>query len=127
MEVEVTGGGTLKEHEKFWAFAMLGGSVLLIAMMAYFYPPQDGSGAQRIIDAAMGGLLLALGSAANALFRISNATEQQAIGRETAKAMSERPPMETKIVNTEAQPIPTTESTKDKTPSDDELPEEQKL
>lgn len=68
-----------KEHEKFWAFMMLGGSVLLLALLAYFYPPEDGSGAQRIIDAAVGGLLLALGSAANALFRIKEQSELDSV------------------------------------------------
>lgn len=66
-----------KEHEKFWAFALLGFGVMGLAVLAYFYPPTDGSGAQRIIDAAMGGLLLALGSAAQALFRIREPDERK--------------------------------------------------
>lgn len=113
----------LNKHEKFYAFCLLGASVLILALMAYFYPPEDGSGAQRIIDAAMGGLLLALGAAANALFRISNATEQQAIGRETAKALTEQSqPIPTLVTNPITQPVPTTEPA-----HDGELKEEEKL
>lgn len=66
-----------KEHEKFWAFIALGFSVLFLATLAYFVPPEDQSGAQRIIDAAMGGLLLALGGAAQALFRIREPEERK--------------------------------------------------
>lgn len=114
----------LNKHEKFYAFCLLGGSVLVLALMAYFYPPEDGSGAQRIIDAAMGGLLLALGAVCNALFRISNATEQQAIGRETAKALTEQhQPLKTEVTNTQANPVNTSEAAT----ADGELPEEHKL
>lgn len=67
----------LKEHEKFWAFMALGFGVMALAGAAYVYPPEDGSGAQRIIDAAMGGLLLALGGATNALFRIRDPGENR--------------------------------------------------
>lgn len=68
--------GGLKEHEKLFAFLALGFSVLLLATLAYWHPPEDGSGGQRIIDNAMGGLLLALGGAANALFRINDPGEK---------------------------------------------------
>lgn len=103
----------LKEHEKLIAFMFLGFSVLLLALLAYIYPPEDKSGAQRIIDAAMGGLLLALGGAGNALFRISNATEQQNIADKTALAIGQNQqqtvqPVE--VVNTSAEPVPTTTS-----------------
>lgn len=60
----------MKEHEKLAAFMLLGFAVMLLAVLAIFYPVPDGSGSQRIVDAAMGGLLLALGGASNALFRI---------------------------------------------------------
>lgn len=113
--------GYLSEHEKFFAFCLLGGSVLALALMAYFFPPQDGSGAQRIIDAAMGGLLLALGAAANALFRIQNASEQQSIAEKTAVAMTAQP-IRTEVINSPAKPVPTSEAH-----TDGELPESEKL
>lgn len=115
--------GYLTEHEKFFAFCLLGGSVLALAMLAYFFPPEDGSGAQRIIDAAMGGLLLALGAAANALFRISNATEQQSIAEKTAREIGNNPtPLPVEVQNPPSHPVPTVD--KD---ADGELPEDQKL
>ena len=66
----------LKNNEKFFAFCLLGFGVMLLAVLAYIYPPEDGTGAQRIIDAAMGGMTLALGSAVNALFRIREPGER---------------------------------------------------
>lgn len=99
----------LKDHEKFFAFIMLGGFVFALALMAYFHQIPEGSGSQRIVDAAMGGLLLALGGAANALFRITTSSEQAQIGEATAKAISERGPMETKVTNTPEDPVPTAE------------------
>jgi len=58
------------EHEKLVAFVLLGAGVMLIALLAYFQPLPDNSQNMRIIDAAMGALTLALGGAANALFKI---------------------------------------------------------
>lgn len=101
---------TLQEHEKLIAFLFLGFSVLLLAMTAYFYPPQDKSGAQRIIDAAMGGLLLALGAVCNALFRISNSTEQQAIADKTAAAITAGPPVAVQVQQPIGQPVPVAET-----------------
>lgn len=80
----------LKEHEKFWAFILLGAGILSIAVLAVFHPLSADSGSLRVVDTISGGLLLAFGGAANALFRISNATEQQAIGEATAKAIEDR-------------------------------------
>lgn len=58
----------LRDHEKFWAFISLGLGVLLLCGAVTFHTP-DKPEAIRIIDAAVGGFLLALGAAANALFR----------------------------------------------------------
>lgn len=79
--------------EKFWAFMALGLGVLLLASLAVFFTPSDDK-AFRILDAAMGGVLLALGSAANALFRVSQKdTEDAVAGRlaaETAHTLSQK-------------------------------------
>lgn len=96
----------MKEYEKFWAFMALIVSVMIIAMLAYFRPIEDGSGSQRILDASLGGLLLALGAAANALFRIRDGGDK-----------------EVKVTNTPFEPVPTTEPQT----TDGELPEDQKL
>lgn len=58
-----------KEHEKFWAFGLLGLGVIGLALLAFAFPINN-EGSQRVVDAAMGALTLALGSAVNALFRI---------------------------------------------------------
>lgn len=63
-----------KEHEKFWAFMALGFSVLAIAVMSVMFPTEN-EGTQRTLDAAMGAFTLALGVAANALFRIREPRE----------------------------------------------------
>ena len=97
----------MKEHEKFWAFMALIISVMAIAMLAYFRPIEDGSGSQRILDASLGGLLLALGGAANALFRIRESAEN-----------------EVKVTNTPSEPVPTEPKAAN---ADGELPEDQKL
>lgn len=100
----------LQEHEKFYAFISLLLSVVGLAVLVVLNPVPDGSGSQRILDAAMGGLLLALGGCANALFRISNSTEQQAIGEATAKAMSERGPLPVEVQNLPGNAVPVEET-----------------
>lgn len=60
----------LKDHEKLLAFGMLGAGVLIIVFISVVWPPENDQ-IIRILDTAVGGFLLALGSAANALFRIS--------------------------------------------------------
>lgn len=102
----------LKEHEKFWAFLALGAGVLLIAFTSVIWPPAN-DGTQRILDAAMGALSLALGAATNALFRISEPGEK-----------------EVKISQPANDPIPTTEVHTQPAPAastDGELPESEKL
>jgi hypothetical protein len=58
----------LKEHEKFWAFMALLIAVVLLVIAAQIWPPEKEIVA-RVIDAAVAGLMLALGAATNALFR----------------------------------------------------------
>jgi hypothetical protein len=62
----------LAEHEKFWAFCLLGFAIVVLTLVMIFFPPPEGS--QRIVDAAVGGLLLAFGAATNALFRSKSET-----------------------------------------------------
>jgi hypothetical protein len=103
----------LKEHEKFWAFLALGFGVLSIAMVSVIWPP-DSEGTQRILDAAMGALSLALGAATNALFRISEKGEREVTINQPAD-----------------NPVPTTESNpviqKDEQLTEGELPKDQRL
>lgn len=58
----------LRDNEKFFAFLSLGAAILIIVGLAVFFPPADEK-VSRILDSAVGGFLLALGGAANALFR----------------------------------------------------------
>lgn len=108
---------TLKDHEKFWAFMALGFSVLLLAVLAVSFPTENET-AQQVLTAAMGALSLALGAAANALFRIKEASEYQ-----------EKQAVE--VIQPANSPIPTTDSglTTPAEPDtvDGELPEDQKL
>lgn len=83
----------LQEHEKFWAFILLGAGIVGIAVLVIFHPLPDGTGSQRVVDTISGGLLLAFGACANALFRISNSTEQQAIADKTAQSIADRGPV----------------------------------
>lgn len=58
----------LQKNEKLIAFCLLGAGVLFLASLVMFHTPENEM-ALRIVDAAVGGLLLALGGASNALFR----------------------------------------------------------
>lgn len=64
--------------EKFWAFVILISAVLAVVITAQVWPP-DKDSVVRIMDAAVGGLLLALGAAANALFRVSQKDTEEAV------------------------------------------------
>jgi hypothetical protein len=106
----------LKDHEKFWAFMALGFSVLLLAVLAVAFPTENET-AQQVMTAAMGALSLALGAAANALFRIKEASEYSQ-------------PQVVEVQQPANQPVPTTsEGTIAATPAKDdgELPESDKL
>lgn len=94
----------LKDHEKLFAFLALATAVMVLALLAYFHPIIN-EGSQRVIDAAMGGLLLALVGAANALFRLREGEENVV-----------------KVDQPANQPIPVEPKT-----DAGELPEEQKL
>ena len=58
----------IQAHEKLIAFCFLGASVVALATLVMFKTPENEM-ALGIVDAAVGGFLLALGGAANALFR----------------------------------------------------------
>ena len=97
----------LKENEKLLAFMALGAGVLALALLAFFNELPENSANMRIIDAALGGLLLAFGAATNALFRIREADERSVT-----------------IDNPPSNPVPTEEANPSAT---GELPEEQKI
>lgn len=101
----------LKDHEKFYAFCLLGAGVFALAMMAYFHQIPEGSGSQRIVDAAMGGLLLALGGAANALFRTGGTAERAEIGQAAVQAIRDsNTPMDVNVTNKPNEPVPVDEN-----------------
>lgn len=109
----------LKEHEKFWAFLALGAGVLAIAGVSVIWPPAN-DGTQRILDAAMGALSLALGAATNALFRISEKGE---------KEVTINQPLDRPVPTTESNPVIAADEklTEEPKPTDGELPESEKL
>lgn len=73
--------------EKFWAFIVLIISVILVLWLANRFSTNAKPEVIRIMDSAMGGLLLALGAAANALFRVSQKdTEEAVTARLTAES-----------------------------------------
>jgi hypothetical protein len=67
---------TLKEHEKFIAFSLLGLGLIGLAVMAYVAPMRSvDTSSIQIINTIVGALTLAFGGAANALFRISDSVK----------------------------------------------------
>jgi hypothetical protein len=86
----------LRDNEKFFAFLALGAAILIIVGLAVFFPPADEK-VSRILDSAVGGFLLALGGAANALFRSRSDQAAEAL---TDKAVDKLPPP-----TPEAQPV----------------------
>lgn len=68
-----------KEHEKFWAFMFLGAAILILALTAAYIIPKYGESetVKQLFVGAMGAFTLALGSAANALFRIRDPDERK--------------------------------------------------
>lgn len=97
--------------EKFWAFSILIIAVLSVVITAQVWPP-DKDSVVRIMDAAVGGLLLALGAAANALFRVSQKDTEEAvtarITAETNKTLTDKVappgPQEVHVVNPPSDP-----------------------
>lgn len=96
----------LKDSEKFLAFMALGAGVLILALLAFFNELPENSANMRIIDAALGGLLLAFGAATNALFRLREGEEKHVT-----------------IDNPPSNPVPVERTTT----STGELPESEKL
>lgn len=108
----------LKEHEKFWSFMALGAGVLTIAVISVAWPPAN-DGTQRILDAAMGALSLALGAATNALFRISEKGE---------KEVTINQPLDRPVPTTESNPVVNAdEQLTTPVREEGELPEDQRL
>lgn len=67
-----------KEHEKFWAFLFLGAGLLVLAIVAIAFPTENET-SKQVITGACGALSLALGAATNALFRIKEQSELDAV------------------------------------------------
>ena len=118
----------IKDHEKFWAFLALGFAVLLLVAIVTVWPPEKDQ-VIRVVDSAVGGFLLALGAAANALFRIGTPgeEEQKKLTAETAKVVAEKMPDPPKPVqpvtveNPPSSPVPVEPATHDE--AAEELPE----
>ena len=100
----------LRDHEKFIAFCLLGGALVGLSVMVYLKPPSpaiiENGAALAMLNTIVGALTLAFGGSANSLFKITSA-ERQEIGQATADELR-KTPVETKVVNTEDQPVPTT-------------------
>lgn len=97
----------MKDNEKFFAFMALGGGVLILALLAFFNELPENSANMRIIDGALGGLLLAFGAATNALFRIRD----------------NEPTQDVNITNPKSDPVPVERTVLDT----GELPESEKI
>lgn len=114
-----------KEHEKFWAFAILIAAIFALAAMSVLYGEALADPATRILDTAVAGLIGIAGMSAQALFRFSS-TEQKLVDTVYSQAESipvaSVAPQEVVVTNTPAQAVPTQEADKD-----GELPEDQKL
>jgi hypothetical protein len=99
----------LESHEKFIAFCLLGASLVGIVVMIYLRPPSsaitDNGAAMAIINTIVGALTLAFGGAAGALFKISNSDKKE-IGEATADAITNGPPLDTRVTNTNKEPVP---------------------
>ncbi len=114
-------GGTLREHEKFWAFIILVAAILLLALLAILLG--KGSNAVtdaqmmvlnaklRIIDVSIAGLIGIAGMAAQALFRVSSIDKLSAeTALEAARKLPEpihATPQPVEVVNKPSDPVPT--------------------
>lgn len=112
----------LRDHEKFWAFAVLIGAIFALAAMSVFYGEALADPATRILDTAVAGLIGIAGMSAQALFRFSN-TEQKLVDTVYSQAES--------IPAAPAAPVPVEVTNEpvhvSAAPADGELPEDQKL
>jgi len=104
----------IKCNEKFLSFMALLGAVLILVWWALSNPPEKDQ-VIRLLDGALGGLLLAFGGAANALFRIGT-PEDQKLKAATAEVLTtqardeeRRSPMPVVIDTTNQEAIPTKE------------------
>ena len=111
--------GTLRDHEKFWAFIFLVIAVVTLVFLASSFGRGSTAadvvmqGKLRIIDAAITGLLTITGMAAQALFRI-NSTDK--LAAETALENAKKAPAATQPVTIEQpanQPVPTKDVTEE--------------
>ncbi len=114
-------GGTLREHEKFWAFIILVGAIIGLVLFSSFgldskseTPATDVVFAAklRIIDVAVAGLLTIAGMAAQALFRVSSVDKLSAeTALEAARKLPEpvHAPQPVEVVNPPSNPVPTTD------------------
>lgn len=94
---------TLKEHEKFIAFVLLGCALMTLAVLLYIRPLQDStanSGVLQILNMIIGAFIGAFGAAAGTLFN--------------AKVTVDNPPTD---------PIPTTATPAPAPVATEELPD----
>jgi ABC-type xylose transport system permease subunit len=69
----------LQDHEKFFAFVLLGGALVALATLIYLHPLQDStanSGVLQILNMIVGALIGGFGGAVNALFRTKDVTSE---------------------------------------------------
>lgn len=94
----------MKENEKLISFMLLGAGVLILTCLVMYKTPENDA-ALRIVDAAVGGLLLALGAAANAIFRQGTQGEE-AMRAAASELVNKNTPQQTVVVNDKKDPIP---------------------
>lgn len=132
---------TLREHEKFWAFIILVGAILALALLAALLGEARGQQGMkvtqeqmvvlnaklRIIDVSIAGLIGIAGMAAQALFRVSSTDKLAAeAALESAKKLPEPPPpppAQVEVINTPEKPVPTEAAPPHAEPTEDDLPE----
>lgn len=100
----------LREHEKFWAFMALGLGVLLLVVLALWLGSSAKEPVIRIIDAAVGGFLLAFGSATNALFRIGSPGDERIKEVAAEQMQASLPPRPVTIEQPADEPVPVTDT-----------------
>lgn len=100
-------GFQMKEHEKFFAFCLLGAALMGLAVMLYLHPIPDStanSGVLQILNMIIGAFIGGFGAAVQALFRSNT-------------------PATVTVDNTAAQAIPTTDTPAAPAATAEEVPE----
>lgn len=103
----------IRDHEKFFAFVLIGAALLFLAVMLYKYPLVDStanSGVLQILNMIIGALISAFGAASQALFRTGGQAERQEIGQAAVNAIRDgHQPLPVSITNGPDERVPVEE------------------